>query len=250
MKSAVIGLIWLVVIGAVILIFRKLIRDAQNKHLDDSPKPEDKGRKQKTKHIPKIPIQDFWDIQDISHGTLLLRPGNRYRAIVLVGSINYQLMSDNEKSQIEVSLINLASSITFPIQIFSMNELCDTTHISKEIMEKRALLPEPLQSYALTMVDGLTTLRYSREVLIRKNYIIVSYDDNVVFDKGVKEVIRRAGTIIDGLSKTGISARLLNSNEIADLMFAALNRQNITKAADIIQEGGLDLYVSGQTQAS
>ena len=248
MKSLIIGLIWLIVIGITVLIFVKLLNNAQNRNMDGHQKSEGEKRKRNQKDKKSVPVQEFFDIKDIYNGVLVLRPGNRYRAIILAGSVNYQLMSESEKSQVEVALLNLASSVTFPIQIFSMNELCDTTHISKEIMAMRSMLQEPLASYALAMIDGLSALRYSREVLIRKNYIIVSYDDNVPFEKGSKEVIRRASSIIDGLNKAGINSRLLNSDEIADLIFATVNRQSITKASDVIQEGGLDLYVSGQAQ--
>lgn len=248
MKSLIIGLIYLVVIGGVVLLFRRLIQNAENRQVGNSADSEKKTKSKPS--ISIIPVQDFWELENLYNGVLVLKPGNRYRAIVAAGSVNYQLMSAAEKSQIEVALMNLVASVTFPIQIFSMNELCDTTHISKEIIETRHLLPESLATYAMVMIDGLNSLRYSREVLIRKNYIIVSYDENVPFEKGANEVMRRAGSIIDGLNKAGISSRLLNSNEIADLMFAALNRQNISKASDVIKEGGMDLHVSGQTQIS
>lgn len=55
--------------------------------------------------------------------------------------------------------------------------------------------------------------------------------------------MRRAIILQDGLAQAGIKASVLTTNEIVDFLHGVMNREDTLKPSEVIEAGGLDLYV-------
>ncbi|WP_054697634.1 hypothetical protein [Syntrophomonas palmitatica] len=205
MKPIMIGLIYLVLIGTVIYIFKILLDRAEQRDIIDT---ETKS-KTKGKNV-RLSAQDFINILDIKKGVMVF-PNNYYALIIRAGTINYYLMSIAEKSIVINGLLGMANSITFPVQIYLTTELIDTIDAVKEIKNYYYDLPEVLKEYNLVMSEALTALRYTNNVMVKHPYIIIPYFSREGFEVVYSELTRRSMVIINGLNQSGIKGGVLST---------------------------------------
>jgi hypothetical protein len=230
-------IIFLVLIIGTIIFFKILIDRAEQGGEEPQGESKDKSRRR------KIPVQDFVGIKNIKRN-VIINSDNQYTMIIRVGSVNYYLMSPIERSVVINGLLALANSISFPIQIFSTTELIDTMDAVKEIKNHYSDLPDALKPYSAYFSEALTSLRYDQSVMVKHSYIIVPYYTRDGYESAYSELARRALVLIDGLGQAGIKASILSMNEIVDLLHGVMNREDTLKPSEVIEEGGLDLYVS------
>ena len=132
-------------------------------------------------------------------------------------------------------------------------------HIRKETANGRMDLVRKLQferrrkvnilEYGLDVTNYVARLSQNRNVLQQNTYVVLSYYksefggeinnysreevENIAFS----ELYTRAQTLIRGLSSAGVSGRVINSEELAELLYIAYNRDdseliNIRKSVD------------------
>jgi hypothetical protein len=189
-----------------------------------------------------VSLKSIWDIEDIRDSVVFLR-NNRYSAVMSVGAIDFRMMSDQEQASTENALVQAALSLPFDMQLYASSEYVDTEACIQSIAAGSAGQSPKLTTYADQAINYLTNLMKSRNVYVRRNYIIVSYDGAV--DKAYEELNRYCNTAIAALQRARVPARRLTSSEILNLIHSKLNRGSSVKPADIADSGGFDLYVSG-----
>ena len=236
MVNLVIGLIFLILIVGIIFVFKIL--------LDRADQQDTKEFNIKEKKIPgkQLPVQDFIDVKDIKRG-IVIGLANHHSVIIRVGSVNYYLMSQSERSVVINGLLGLANSITFPIQIYTTTELIDTMDAVKTLKGYYLDLPVSLQNYSAYMADSLLALRYNQSLMAKHSYIIIPYDSRDSFEKVFAELTRRSTIIISSLNQSGIKGSILNTEEAISFLHGVMNREDTLKGADAVREGGFDLYV-------
>ena len=238
MSNLWVSIIFLVLIIGTILLFKVLIdRVERGNHYEAKESKETRQNNGK-----KIPVQDFIDVKDIKRN-VIVRSDNNYTMVIRVGSVNYYLMSPAERSVVINGLLGVANSISFPIQIFSTTELIDTMDAVKEIKIHYSDLPSALKPYSAYLAEALTSLRYDQSVMVKHSYIIIPYYTRDGFEAAYSELMRRAIILIDGLAQAGIKASVLTTNEIVDFLHGVMNREDTLKPSEVIEAGGLDLYV-------
>lgn len=108
---------------------------------------------------------------------------------------------------------------------------------------------ENILEYGIDITEYIARMSQNRDVLQQNTYVTVAYYtsefggeiqnyskeeiDNIAFS----ELYTRAQTLIRGLSSAGVSGRVINSEELAELLFIAYNRDesdilNIRKMVD------------------
>ena len=117
---------------------------------------------------------------------------------------------------------------------------------------------ENLCAYGKDIISNTERMSLNRNILVKKYYIIISHyasnSDGEFFDKdelkdnAFSDLYTKAQSIIRALASTEVIGRVLNSDELVDLLYNAYNRDEsevfgINKA----QEAGYDeLYVTAQ----
>ncbi len=110
------------------------------------------------------------------------------------------------------------------------------TEYKKLIFELRR--KENLYEYIMDAIKTTEDMSGNKHVLERKNYIVVSIyrdeigrninelDEEEVEDKAYRELITRCRGLMEALSSAMVSTRILDSEELIDLLFVAYNRDD------------------------
>ena len=176
------------------------------------------------------------DLEAIDDGVLCLS-GERYRAVVEVGAINFGLQGDAERSTIVAGFAAFLNSLTFPIQILVRVVPIDIGAYLDDL-ERRALqLPSKLADLAFDHAAFLRRLARSRTLLERRFYVVVPADppplrprlvwpfrpqDARIPDREAphKQLTFRCEEVARQLQRCGLSARRLGDVELAQLSYA------------------------------
>lgn len=122
------------------------------------------------------------------------------------------------------------------------------TQIKKETMNGRMEIVKKLQfdkrrkenilEYGLDITNYVARLSQNRDVLQQNTYVVLSYykaeigadvqnySKEEIYGIAFSELYTRAQTLIRGLSGAGVSGRVLSSEELAELLYVAYNRDD------------------------
>ena len=162
---------------------------------------------------------------------------NQYRMMIECGSINYGLRSEEEKDVIELLFKRCLSSMNFPYAFYVQTREIDNRvileHLSKEMAISRKSYPQ-LGEYAQRFERDLRNLGNDTGISKhKKKYIIITYDDAAKLthlsesekhEKAFRELIIRCNGVINALKGVDIKSKILNNNEVAEVVFQAINK--------------------------
>lgn len=166
---------------------------------------------------------DQIDIEDIKDGVLKL-PGNKYRLVLSVSSINFELKSEDEQDTIIDTFEGFLNSINFAIQILIRTREIDMdgyiSNLDQKIAKESSMTvyKKQLKNYR----HFISTLITSNNILSRQFYIIVPFDPPKNLDTSFinDQLNLRADIVSKNLARLGISSRLLSSIELVDLFYS------------------------------
>jgi hypothetical protein len=163
------------------------------------------------------------DILGVRDGILLLSR-QRYRAILQVSSINFELKSEEEQDAIIDTYQSFLNSINSPLQFLVRTRVID---IDKYIADLHAKLAQEREPVFVTQIQNYTTfiasLVESKKILTRHFYIIVPVDmPKTTMDfKAISDELRQKIDIVTrGLIRLGMQSKQLSSIEVLDLFYS------------------------------
>ena len=177
------------------------------------------------------------DILGLKIDNSMINIENRYSCILRIGSIDYNMMSENEQETIENVLMQTALSFDGFIQFLTTTENIDTNEIIADIKKTRAVNIQ-IRNCKETLINFLNNMMQNMDTSINRNYIILSYDG--LYEDAIKELNRRITNLKTSLSRIKIQCELLNDEDIYNLLYKELNKNsNIIR----MNFGKEDLYV-------
>lgn len=194
-----------------------------------------------------LSVQDLWGVKDIRDGMIVFDEA-WYRVLLKIGPIDYHIMNENEQHSIESVLMSCAMALGFRIQLFSTTELVDTKSCALAIRSfvEAGNVSDAMTGYGLSMYSYLTSMMQDRSVRNRPRYIAISYHTLEGYEDAFNELQRRAHTLIANLSRARITASLLTSEQVLNVLFRFNNRGRVHKPSDAVGEGAMDLIVTGR----
>lgn len=200
---------------------------------------------------PDSPISTQTSIQisEIRDGLVIMKDGS-FRAVIACKSINFDLMSDNEREAVEFSFQNFLNSLTFTTQILVRSQRVDIgPYIDKLVNIRRnndnMLLGVLMDDY----INFIDILSQEANIMDKSFFIIIPYYssadaeklvqqtkdffksfqknkeipvtkiDRITYEKAVTDLNNRTETVISGLFQTGIQAVRLNTKELSELFY-------------------------------
>jgi len=162
------------------------------------------------------------DIRGVDQGILML-PGEHYRAILQVSSINFDLKSEAEQQAIVATYQSFLNSLKFPIQIVIRTRAMD---MDKYIADFRDKLEDETDEVYRQQIENYTKfvkrLIKTNKILSRQFYVVVPYD--AVKEQGIEvikeELALHCSIVENGLKRLGMTVRLLTSVELLDLFYS------------------------------
>jgi len=277
-----------IIILLIIIYFAMSLK--KNKKAEDSAKKDNVSEKktEDTATYTKLSVFDFMQFDKIEDNMIVQDDGNRFLMAVECEGINYDLMSEVEKTSVEAGFVQFLNTLRHPIQIYTQtrtlniddsirnynNKLSQTkTELLKKQNQYNKLLTEGdytdkqiqdikmeivrlqnLYDYGLDVVGNIQKLSQNKNVLRKHYYIIIPYyaeeiGNDLLGEEEKREMIfselyTRCQSIIRTLFACSMKCRVLDSTELAELLYVAYNRDEseIYGVQKSIKAGYSELY--------
>lgn len=282
--SVLVGLIILLIIIYFTMSLKKNTKSDNNEIKDTNG-----GKKlEQTGTYTKLSVFDFMQFDEIEDNMIVQDGGKRFLMAIECEGINYDLMSEIEKTSVEAGFVQFLNTLRHPIQLYIQtrtlnidesisnynNKLSDIrTELLKKKNQYNKLLADGegtdkqlqdlnmeiirlqnLSEYGTDVVSNIQKLSQNKNVLRKHYYIIVPYyadeiGNNLLGKDEEREMIfselyTRSQALARALSSCDVKSRVLNSNELAELLYVAYNRDEseIYSVQKALRAGYSELY--------
>jgi hypothetical protein len=206
--------------------------------------------------------QNTLNISEIRDGVVIMGDGT-FRAVIMCKSINFDLMSPQEREAIEFSYQGFLNSLYFPIQIFIRSQKVDLRPYLERMDKIRTgqenmLLGLLMEDY----IAFLSDIAQQTNIMDKHSYIVIKYpDSNQDVRKALKqstgffsglagmfsgggtshvvinestlnnaktELKNRVQAVMQGLAQAGIQSLPLDTEELIELYYDAYNPDTAT----------------------
>lgn len=209
-------LIFLVVILFILAIVYISIKAKENKpaNLDENEKNSKEKNNKDNKNTPiqtlnKQSILDFMEFDKVEDNMIIQKGGKRYIMIVECQGINYDLMSEMEKTSVEEGFIQFLNTLRHPIQIYvqtrtvnlaesiqryktsveqiemelnkmqiEFNQMKQSDNYTQEQLDKEFFeltKKKNLYEYGKDIIKNTEMMSLNKNVLTKKYYIVIPY---------------------------------------------------------------------------
>jgi hypothetical protein len=220
------------------------------------------GGKVDTKPVPHPnSTQNSLQIAEIRDGIVIMNDGS-YRSVIMVKSINFDLMSPQEQESVEYSYQGFLNSLYFPIQIFLRSQKVDLGPYIEKLDKIRsehdnmllALLMEDYIAYIgnlaqqtnimdkkfyvvipfFPVIDAQKALTQSKNFLGGIGGLLKKGDQHVVINEpdlenAKTELRNRVQAVLAGLQQCGIQGLPLDTQELIELYYDTYNPDTATR---------------------
>ena len=218
------------------------------------------GQPEKAKTSPNS-TQNTLQIAEIRDGLVIMNDGS-FRSVVMVKSINFDLMSPQEKENVEFSYQGFLNSLYFPLQIFVRSQKIDLRPYIDKLDKIRTEHDNML--LALMMEDYITfigNLSQQTNIMDKKFYLVIPYfpvvevkkalTDSKNFFSGITNLFKRSDdhifvneadlenaktelrnrvqAVLAGLQQCGIQGLPLDTQELIELYYDTYNPDTATR---------------------
>ena len=166
----------------------------------------------------KISSRKQIDIEGVRDNILLL-PGDKYRAVLEVSSINFELKSEAEQDALIDTYQSFLNSLTTPLQIVvRIREMDMDKYLEDFQVRVQQEREEVYKNQILNYTEFVGGLISKNKILSRHFYVVLPLDTKESDFEVVKEQLALTADIVTkGLSRLGMQARQLESLELLDL---------------------------------
>ncbi len=225
-----------ILIGIIFMLGALIYTRKKNKLQDF--KPIDNSNIKKGKKT----LSNLWGI-DVFNNQVITINRNQHSIIVELESIEYSLLHDGERANVDRELISIAQMLKFPIQFLEIKKQIELGDMLEEIKINTINANSNVKEYANQIISHLEELQKDENLFERKNYMVISsFNNRKVAEIELKEFYQ---LLRYHLLNIKVSTRLLSDKEIVELIYEQLHKENKNKVSDIEQKGGLELYVTG-----
>ena len=207
--------------------------------------------------------QNTLHISEIRDGLVIMNDGT-FRAVIMGKSINFDLMSPQEREAVEFAYQGFLNSLYFPIQIFIRSQKVDIGPYLDKLDKIRSeqesmLLALLMEDYVAFLAD----IAQQTNIMDKKFYIVIGYPDanadirrtlktstgfftgivdlfggsqtpHVVIDEQTlenakTELKNRVQAVMQGLLQCGVQSVPLDTQELIELYYEAYNPDTATR---------------------
>lgn len=211
----------------------------KNKNNLQEIKPIDKSNVKKVKKT----LTNLWGIDGFNNQVITINKG-QHSIIVELESIEYSLLHEGERNNVDRELISIAQMLKFPIQFLEVKKQIELGDMLEEIKINTINANSNVKEYAKQIMKHLEQLQEDQNLFERKNYMVISsFNNRKTAEIELKEFYQ---LLRYHLLNIKVSTRLLNNKEILELIYEQLHKGNKNKVSDIEEKGGLELYVTSK----
>lgn len=185
-------------------------------------------------------LNNLWGIDGFSNQVITINK-KQHSIIVELESIEYSLLHDEEKESVDRELTSISQMLKFPIQFLEIKKKIDLGEMIEEIKINTENANSNVKEYANKIIEHLKKIQEDKNLFERRNYMIISsFNNRKQAEVELKEFYQ---LLKYHLLNIKVVTRLLTDNEIMELIYEQLHKGNKNKVVNIIEKGGLELYV-------
>jgi type IV secretory pathway VirB4 component len=160
-------------------------------------------------------------IEGVRDGILLL-PKNKYRAVLQVSSINFELKSEAEQDALIDTYQSVLNSLAIPLQIVVRVRELDMDKYLENFQARLSEESEAIYRQQTTnYVEFVQRLVTKNKILTRSFYVVLPHDTHEKdFDVIKEQLALHVDIVAKGLARLGMHARRLDSLELLDLFYS------------------------------
>lgn len=236
----------------------------------------------------KLSVFDFMEFDNIRDNMIVQNNGTKYLMVIECEGINYDLMSEVEKTAVEQGFISFLNTLRHPIQLYIQTRTINISNsienynkelekVRQELVSKQNEYNKLLQNdsgnkkllnslrleiarnqnlydYGKDIISNTEKMSLNKNVLRKHYYIVIPYyvtelgtnidDEEEKINMIFSELYTRAQTLIRTLFACSMKGRVLDSNELIDLLYVAYNRDDaeVFGVDKAIKSGYTELY--------
>lgn len=205
--------------------------------------------------------QNMLQFAEIRDGIVIMNDGT-FRSVLMIKSINFDLMSQSEQEAIEFSFQGFLNSLYFPIQIFIRSQKIDLRPYLERLEKIRSehdnmLLATLMEDY----IEFMAELSTQTNIMDKKFYVVVPYEprpdvqkaltnsknfltgiidlfntkeqhiviNEADLEKAKTELRNRVQSVLSGLLQCGIQSIPLDTQELIELLYDTYNPDTATR---------------------
>lgn len=228
-----------------------------------NPAPQPQAPGVNAPHLKSNPnsTQNSLQIAEIRDGIAIMNDGS-FRSVVMVKSINFDLMSPDEREAVEFSYQGFLNGLYFPIQIFVRSQKIDLRPYIERLDKIRSehdnmLLAMLMEDY----IGFIASLSQQTNIMDKKFYVVIPYfpvaditkaiTQSKNFFSGLKnlfnnqqqhvtvneadlnkakdELRNRVQAVLTGLMQCGVQGLPLDTQELIELYYDTYNPDTATR---------------------
>lgn len=197
-------------------------------------------------------------ISEVRDGIVIMNDGS-YRAVIMCKSINFDLMSPQEREGVEYAFQGFLNSLYFPVQIFIRSTKIDIRPYIEKLDKIRSEHDNMLLAYLMEdYIDFITSVAQQTNIMDKKFYVVVPFfpptssdmikqapksflasvfgnkEQTVTIneedlEKAKAELRNRVQTVMAGLQQCGVQSLPLDTQELIELYYDAYNPDTATR---------------------
>jgi len=207
--------------------------------------------------------QNALQISEIRDGIVIMNDGT-FRAVIMCKSINFDLMSPQEREAIEFSYQGFLNSLYFPVQIFVRSQKVDLRPYLNKMSKIRTeqenmLLGLLMEDY----IAFLTDIAQQTNIMDKRFYLVIKYPEadqdvrkalkqstgfftgmgellspgkpqkvvinEATLEQAKTELRNRVQAVMQGLAQAGVQSLPLDTEELIELYYDVYNPDTATR---------------------
>lgn len=205
--------------------------------------------------------QNTLQIAEIRDGIVIMNDGS-FRSVVMVKSINYDLMSQQEQEAVEQSYQGFLNSLYFPVQIFIRSQRIDLQPYVEKLERIRSTHNNMLLAMLMDdYIQYMAQLSQQTNIMDKRFYVVIPYYPHVEIQKAITqsknfftgltgmlsskeqqitineeslakaktELKNRVQSVLGGLLQAGIQGLPLDTQELIELYYGVYNPDTATR---------------------
>lgn len=254
------------VTAVILLKIKSKINTQSMKYVAQEEKVSTKTKVQQKYDIKSV--FNFMEFDKIEDNMIVQKNGKRFLMVIKCQGVNYDLMSEMEKTGVEQGFIQYLNTLRYPVQIYIQTRTVDLGDSIKTYKEKIKVLGDNLAQkefeynqkvrqgnvdaqilakekfeviksknlyeYGVDVVNNTERMSLNKNILSKEYYIIIpyypeelnsgDYAKEEITNAAFAELYTRAQSTINLLAVCGINSKILDSVELANLLYRAYNR--------------------------
>jgi type IV secretory pathway VirB4 component len=168
-------------------------------------------------------------IAEARDGILIMSDGS-FRAVIMCKSINFDLMSTQEREAVEFSYQGFLNSLYFPIQVFVRSQKVDLRPYLERLDKIRTEQDNMLLGFLMEdYINFLSMVAQQTNIMDKKFYVVISYPDP---DENMRSALRQSTGFFTGMvdmfSKSSTPHIVIDENMLEQAKTELKNRVQAT----------------------